>query len=51
MEDENPANPPNALVETDGLLPFDTTSAVCDAQLIAPSGLRPLTLRAGLTTS
>jgi hypothetical protein len=31
---------PKALVEPDGLLPFDTSSAVCNAQLIAPSGLR-----------
>jgi hypothetical protein len=42
----NPADPSragglsDALVEPDGLLPFDTRSAVCDAQLIAPSGLR-----------
>ena len=46
MEDCDSAHPsragglPNALVEPDGLLPFDTRSAVCTAQLIAPSGLR-----------
>ncbi len=31
---------PKALFEPDGLLPFDTSSAVCNGQLIAPSGLR-----------
>jgi hypothetical protein len=63
MEDVISANPsragglPSALVEPDGLLPFDTSSAVCNAQHIAPSGIRPslrsrpLTLRPGLTTS